>query len=146
LSTVLSACANIQTIDAQSQPTDLSEPTVQIKATELPEASEESATETLVPTETELTSTTLTWENGIKQIFEYRCFDCHGTNPTNGFLVSSYTRVMQGGINGAIIIPGNPEESHIFIKLTISSSHPGYMSGDEMNIVREWISNGAPEN
>lgn len=147
-SIILSACGNIQTIEAQSESLDILSPTVQLEkeATLQPESTEEIPTETLVPTEIESTSETLTWENGIKQIFEEQCFQCHGTTPTNGLIVSSYTRVLQGGISGPIIIPGNPEDSHIFYKMKFGGSHPGYMTKDQLDLLWEWISNGALEN
>lgn len=102
------------------------------------------------PTVTDTASETtpadsVTWETGIKDIFVEQCLECHGTTPTGGLSVGSYSRIMQGSNIGKIILPGNPEESHIFIKLKYSGNHPGYLTKEQTKIVWEWVSNGAPE-
>ena len=99
------------------------------------------------PMMTEVTPSenSLTWETGIKDIFVEQCLECHGTTPTGGLSVASYSRIMQGSNIGKIILPGNPKESHVFIKLKYSGNHPGYMTKEQTEIVWEWVSNGAPE-
>lgn len=93
-----------------------------------------------------ITSTnSVTWETGIREIFEMQCSECHSSTPTGGFSITSYTKVLQGSNLGPIIIPGNPAESHLFYKLKFGGNHPGYMSSEQTEMVREWVSNGAPE-
>ena len=87
----------------------------------------------------------LAWETGIKDIFVEQCLECHSTTPNGGLSVVSYSRIMQGSNNGKIILPENPEESQIFIKLKYAGNHPGYMTTEQTEIVWEWVSNGAPE-
>ena len=96
-------------------------------------------------TETISSTNAVTWETGIREIFEIQCSECHLSTPTGGFSVTSYTRVLQGSNNGPIIIPGNPDESHLFYKLKFGGNHPGYMSTEQTELVREWVSIGAPE-
>ena len=102
-------------------------------------------TPTPVITETSVTTGSFTWETGISDIFQEQCSLCHGTTPSGGFSINSYTRVIQGSNIGPIIIPGNPEESHIFIKLKYAGNHPGYLSKEQTEIVWNWIENGALE-
>ena len=45
-------------------------------------------------------------ENGIREIFEVQCSECHLSTPSGGFSITSYTRVLQGSNLGPIIIPG----------------------------------------
>jgi len=103
------------------------------------------STPTTEITETTSTSNSLTWETGIREIFEMQCSECHLSTPTGGFSITSYTRVLQGSNLGPIIIPGNPDESHLFYKLKFGGNHPGYMSTEQTEMVREWVSNGTPE-
>ena len=102
-------------------------------------------TPTTVITETNVSTDSLTWETGISEIFQEQCSQCHGTTPNGGFSIGSYTKVLQGSNIGPIIIPGNPEESHIFIKLKYAGNHPGYLSREQTEIVWNWIENGALE-
>lgn len=102
-------------------------------------------TATFAMTETSTSSNSYTWENGVKEILQQQCSECHSTTPTAGFSIESYTRVMQGSNIGKIIIPGNPEESHIFIKLKYAGNHPGYLSKEQTAIVWDWVKNGALE-
>lgn len=95
--------------------------------------------------ETTSASNSLTWENGIREIFEVQCSECHLSTPSGGFSITSYTRVLQGSNLGPIIIPGNPDESHLFYKLKFGGNHPGYMSKEQTDLVWEWVSSGAPE-
>ncbi len=96
-------------------------------------------------TEPTITESALTWETGIREIFELQCSECHLSTPTGGFTITSYTRVLQGSNLGPIIIPGNPDESHLFYKLKFGGNHPGYMSKEQSDLVWEWVSSGAPE-
>ena len=109
-----------------------------------------SKTYTVSPPSPEIADSTpatnsLTWENGIREIFEIQCSECHSSTPTGGFSITSYTKVLQGSNLGPIIVPGNPDESHLFYKLKFGGNHPGYMSSEQTEMVREWVSNGAPE-
>jgi hypothetical protein len=100
---------------------------------------------TINVTETTHSTNSLTWETGIREIFEIQCSECHSSTPSGGFSITSYTKVLQGSNLGPIIIPGNPEESHLFYKLKFGGNHPGYMSKEQTDLVREWVSSGAPE-
>jgi hypothetical protein len=102
-------------------------------------------TPTPMITETIPSNNYYTWENGIKEIFHQQCSECHGTTPNGGLSVDSYTRVMQGSNFGKIIIPGNADESHLFIKLKYAGNHPGYLSKEQTTIVWDWVNAGSPE-
>lgn len=100
---------------------------------------------TLEVTEPTTEESALTWETGIREIFDIQCAECHLSTPTGGFSITSYTKVLQGSNLGPIIIPGNPEGSHLFYKMKFGGNHPGYLSKEQTDMVWEWVSNGAPE-
>ena len=111
--------------------------------TSLPDQIETTPTPLVIDSTTKENS--LTWETGIREIFEIQCADCHSSTPGGGFSITSYSKVLQGGNVGVVIIPGNPEESYLFYKLNLGGNHPGYLTKEQTDLVREWISNGAPE-
>jgi mono/diheme cytochrome c family protein len=46
------------------------------------------------------------------------CTDCHGEqNPRNQFSVATFSRLLQGGTSGVVLVPGKPEESLLVKKL-----------------------------
>ena len=130
---VLNGCATSQSFDSPEITSMTAEPTLEIFPP------------TPVITETITSTNSYTWENGIKEIFHQQCFECHGTTPTGGFSFETYNKVMQGSNIGKIIIPGNPDESHLFIKLKYAGNHPGYLSPEQTTIVWEWVKDGSQE-
>ena len=133
LGLLLSACIPSQSNSAENVSGETSQPD-QIETTPTPLV--------IDPTTKE---NSLTWETGIREIFEIQCAECHSSTPTGGFSITSYVKVLQGSNLGPIIIPGNPDESHLFYKLKFGGNHPGYMTNEQTDLVREWVSNGAPE-
>ena len=130
---LLAGCGSSVATQSVNSPSIISEPTQSVSSP-TPEI-----------TNTNTTTRSVTWENGIREIFELQCSECHSSSPTGGFSVTSYTKVLQGSTFGAIIIPGNPDESHLFYKMKFGGNHPGYFSKDQTDMVWEWVSNGAPE-
>jgi hypothetical protein len=58
--------------------------------------------------------------------------------------LSSYVGITAGGVDGAVITPGDPDGSLLVSKQS-AGGHPGQLSGDELALVRRWIEAGAPE-
>jgi cytochrome b subunit of formate dehydrogenase len=83
----------------------------------------------------------LTWDNGVADLFKSRCSACHGA--AGGFNVASYADVMNGGSSGAVILPGDAENSPL-VKLQ-TGQHPGLFKPEELEKVKAWIAAGAPE-
>ncbi len=100
---------------------------------------------TALPTQTPSAAQPTTWDDGIGQIFQSQCNSCHGPASAMGGLdLGTYAGAMKGGSSGAIIVPGDPGNSEL-VRLQSAGGHPGQLSGDELQYIREWISNGAPE-
>lgn len=98
-------------------------------------------TATPAPTAAGSTAPT-TWDGGIASLFK-KCTGCHGSS--GGLNLSSYQSAVAGGNTGAGIVPGSPETSQIVIKQA-AGNHPGQLSPEELETIRQWIAAGAPEN
>ena len=76
--------------------------------------------------------------------FQATCAACHNaTTLAGGLDLTSYAAAMQGGKDGAVIIPGDAEGS---LLVTVQSGqHFANLSAAELDIIRQWIEAGAPE-
>jgi hypothetical protein len=52
---------------------------------------------------------------------------------------------MAGGVNGIVIIAGDPDNSLIIIKQTDEQAHFGQLTPDELDLLIQWIEAGASE-
>jgi formate dehydrogenase gamma subunit len=87
----------------------------------------------------------LTWADGPADIFAAECAACHGGAARLGGLdLSSYQGLMSGGASGPVVAPGDPAASRL-VTLIESGSHPGQLSGSELERIRQWIADGALE-
>jgi hypothetical protein len=84
------------------------------------------------------------------------CLFCHGATTTSGLSVGSYESLRRGGqISGLkIIVPGNPCESILPQKLGLAPpfgarmpyNGPPYFTTSQLQLVRDWIAEGALDN
>jgi formate dehydrogenase gamma subunit len=103
-------------------------------------------TATPQPTQAGATAAPATWEGGVGALFQQKCIGCHGPNLLSGGLnLSSYASARAGGNSGPGIVPGNPDGSLIIQKQS-AGNHPGQFSDQELELIRQWIQAGAPEN
>ncbi|NBQ02932.1 MAG: DUF1549 domain-containing protein, partial [Opitutae bacterium] len=85
----------------------------------------------------------------VKPLLASRCFDCHGALKQEAKLRIDTAQSM---IDAEIIIPGKPDDSELIYRITTTEpeermppEHEGAMFlENEVNIIREWIANGAP--
>jgi formate dehydrogenase gamma subunit len=82
------------------------------------------------------------WDDNLALVFAQKCVDCHGG--AGGLDLASYGGAMAGGKSGAVIVPGDPENSLIVTKIQ-DNRHPGKMTEFELGVLRAWIAAGAPE-
>jgi mono/diheme cytochrome c family protein len=87
-----------------------------------------------------------TFDNAIGAIFTTRCGQCHGENGSKGLSLTGFASTIKGGTDGAVIVPGKPEESLIVKVQSGSSPHFGQLSQEELALLVQWIQDGAPEN
>ncbi|MFH2102747.1 MAG: cytochrome b/b6 domain-containing protein [Chloroflexota bacterium] len=93
----------------------------------------------------ESTEVVLTWNGTIGSLFQTRCAACHGAAALGGLNLTTYQQTLAGGTSGPAIIPGDPGASLLISRQELGD-HPGQFTADELDIVRQWIENGAPDN
>lgn len=89
----------------------------------------------------------------VKPILEVQCGECHmGTNRKGGLVIDTQAGLRKGGRDGAVIVPGDPENS-LFVKL-IRHEGPAddpmpmppkkpKMSDADIAIIAAWVKAGA---
>ncbi len=86
-----------------------------------------------------------TFDGQIKAIFASKCLTCHSKSvATGGLVLEDYTTVMAGGKDGPVIVAGDPDASMLIKKQ--KEGHFAKLSDDELQLVINWIKNGAPQN
>lgn len=89
-------------------------------------------------------SENLTWDGGIGVLFATRCGACHGSGGFAGLNLTTYATALAGSQNGPVIVPGEPDTSPLVLRQS-AGNHPGQLTPDELDRVRQWIDSGAPE-
>ena len=90
----------------------------------------------------------LTYEQHIRPIFRAHCFDCHGaTEDLEGELDLRQVRLMKrGGVSGPVIELKEPGSSLLLTRIQDGEMPPGEVkvSAEEIEVIRQWIQQGAP--
>ncbi len=84
----------------------------------------------------------LTFVKDIQPLFQAKCAACHGT--MGGLTLTTYESTLHGGASGPAVVPQDPAKSLIVQKQT-AGGHPGQLTAEEIELVRKWIADGAPE-
>ena len=90
----------------------------------------------------------------VQPIFQTNCYKCHGGGIQSGGLTLDVPAgILKGGDNGAVIIPGDPAKSILFIlirqqdtvdDLPFMPPDPNpKLSDDDISTVEQWIKAGA---
>jgi hypothetical protein len=88
----------------------------------------------------------------IHPVLDAKCVSCHNSsNAKAGLRLDTYDRLMRGGHDGAVIMPGRPETSMLLARVTLSPSDKHFMpaegrtplTSDEISWIRAWIRAGA---
>ena len=88
-----------------------------------------------------------TYEATIGPLFEMRCGSCHGaTSSIQGLNLGIYEDAMKGGDSGSVIVPGDPQGSLLIQKQSGEQAHFGQFTSEELDLIVQWIQDGAPEN
>ncbi len=137
---LLSACA--------SQTTQ----TPALQATEAP-ANLSAATDTSVPvaesTPTSASGAMVSFTDDILPLFESRCMKCHGQERLEeGLSLRTYTDMMAGSKNGAVVLPGNALKS-LLAQLIPNQKMPKRgpkLTASQIQLIIDWINQGALDN
>ena len=86
-----------------------------------------------------------TFNNYIGILFDVKCTECHsgGDSASEGLDFSSYELAMRGSENGSVIQAGDAENSRLV--QVQKQDHFSNLTTEELQIVIDWINNGAPE-
>ena len=86
-------------------------------------------------------------ERDVLPLLKVRCLKCHSPLKSKGKLnLSSPRSLARGGVNGPVIVPGNPEESTLWDLVSNDEMPPkpeDPLSSDEKSLLRRWIEQGA---
>lgn len=86
----------------------------------------------------------LLWSTKIQPLFDVQCTKCHGPLEQKGGLeLDTPAAVLKGNDDGAVLVPGKPEESKIYLHLAADADPhmppKKQLSDAERASVREWI-------
>jgi nitrate/TMAO reductase-like tetraheme cytochrome c subunit len=87
----------------------------------------------------------LTYDGVIGQLLTSRCGSCHGENAIQGLNMTTYQTLMSGSTTGPVILPGDAEGSLIITKISGERPHFAQLTPEELELLIEWINQGAPE-
>ncbi len=85
-------------------------------------------------------------------VLDANCVACHGEQKVKGHLrLDSYDGLMRGGSDGAVVIPGHPERSTLYQRITLPVDDKKFMPSDgrpplkpeEIAWIKAWIQQGA---
>lgn len=88
----------------------------------------------------------------IQPILERVCTNCHNPDKKKGeLLLTTVAGIRQGGENGAVVVPGKPDESPLLTRCELPADHDDHMPPDgkpqptaaELQQLRAWIAGGA---
>ena len=86
----------------------------------------------------------------VAPIIKDNCLRCHGENgPRGGLRLDSYAAMGRGGQNGPLLIPRNPQRSHIMARIMADGPQRmpkggNKLSDENISVIGRWIAGGAP--
>src|SRR5262249_13799951 len=88
----------------------------------------------------------------VKPFLARYCSECHsGTEPDGGFNLETYKALLQGGAEGAVLVPGKPDESRMVLmvegkkKPTMPPKRAKQPTPEEAAVLRAWVAAGAKD-
>ena len=86
------------------------------------------------------------YETEIQTIFNNSCTSCHQYGSQNGLNLTAYAGVMNGGNSGVAVVAGDHANSLLWQRVENGSMPPsGNLSSDQINLIAQWIDEGALE-
>ena len=84
----------------------------------------------------------LSYEATIGPLLTSACGGCHGE--IQGLDLTTYEGVLEGGLSGPAVFPGDPQGSLLVQKQSGSTPHFGQLSQSQLQLVIDWVAAGAP--
>ena len=95
------------------------------------------------------TETTVSFSSDVAPILNQRCIGCHGNGqPSAGLDLSTYEGVMAGAKGREVVVPGNPSKSLLVtnVKSGKMPRNGAKLTAEQITILNDWVSEGAPDN
>lgn len=93
----------------------------------------------------------INYKDDVSAIFQSHCNACHNNDKKKGGLVlDGYASLMQGGGSGAVVEPGDPDNSRLYL-LVSHQEEPNMppnapmIPDAEIELIKKWVAAGAPE-
>ncbi len=91
----------------------------------------------------------VSFASDVLPIIESRCISCHGAERAeDGLDLTSYAALMAGSENGAVLTPGDAENS-LMVQLVQNGQMPkrgAKLTPQQIQIIIDWINQGAVDN
>jgi hypothetical protein len=93
----------------------------------------------------------LDFERDVWPILEEKCVTCHGPLDDFGKLrLDQKERILKGGERGKTLVPGKPDESLMYVRISLPPDDLDIMPAEgepldeqQIEIIRRWIAEGA---
>ena len=84
------------------------------------------------------------FEQRVKPVLVERCLPCHGSDRKGGLDLRAKETALRGGASGAVLEPGQPDDSLLVEYVESNEMPPGRpLPAEEINVLRQWIADGA---
>ena len=94
----------------------------------------------------------VTYADHVLPLLRDKCLGCHNGDKARGGLdASNYVKLMEGGSSGAVVKPGDPDDSRLYT-LAAHKAEPKMppkadpLPAEQINTIKKWIEQGALEN
>lgn len=92
------------------------------------------------------------FRTAVEPILVQRCYDCHSHQGAikGGLALDSPTGLVQGGVGGTILVPGDPDASRLiraveYFDKDLRMPPDAPLAPEEVAVLKEWVSRGAPD-
>ena len=94
---------------------------------------------------------TVQFARDVWPIFQSKCVTCHGPEDQfNDLRLDSKDRILKGGKNGKVVVPGDPGKSPMYLRVALPPDDLDIMpaEGDpltaaQIDTIKRWIAEGA---
>src|SRR5579862_7212747 len=91
------------------------------------------------------TEASVLWSSKVQPLLDINCIKCHGPlQQKSGLELDTIDALMKGGDDGAVIVPGKPQESRLYNNLASDAEQhmppKKQLTEGDRKVIREWIS------
>jgi WD40 repeat protein len=105
----------------------------------------------VVPSSSAAEPAKVNYTDHVLPLFRDKCLGCHNSDKARGGLdASNYVKLMEGGSSGAVVKPGDPEDSRLYL-LAAHKAEPKMppkadpLPAEQVAVLKRWIEQGALE-